>query len=727
MVTTQTRPVTAPVMTPSVAARRAADRAVLTPSQGSGWIQVAVLSVTAGGVTAGIAGLAGHPEWQVPMLGLGGGFAAIALGAAARTRSRRSRELATAERIAPLLGLSDQPAERLRRLVRARWPLGARHDDPPSRITVCPPTWCPLSDPARLERIAYTAGRLFRVRLRVATVHRRRHELVLVPARLEDAELPAGPDPSPREIRCAEVVVQQRLGSDADVTATEFGTDEAGTPRLESLEVRFTPTSDNTEPPYWVDFEAAFNRQVPGRWLIRPDLEVDPETRRARCRIQRRPTLPTRIPYEVDHLDHGDGREIPYAVDEAGRTVVWSLPHSPHLLVSGATRAGKSSALRAVVRGFVARGWPALVCDPKRTGLLGMRGWPGVRAVATPTNTPHMIAVIEHVHAELDRRYAAVEAGLTRKSRLEPTLLVLDEYRELRDEIRRWWARVGSVAADQPRSSEPPTFGMLETLARQGGEVGIHLAIGITRPDLDAKLLPADLRDTCRCRCSLGALTRDEALAMWGSVDTGRSVPPMIQGRGTAVRPDGSPGEVQTLWLPDPLGLDGDDAVLYRRIKPTASPHAWLKYADGRLVETDAAPDTPWAERGKHVRTDLDLADASVRTELDRSAVDLATADLTAADVAGPQVDVGPAEWEQRYGREKLVLAHEVREADIVEAQAGSNVWVVVDHVAADPDEPDLLYIDGRVVDTGHPKTVVADEDALIHCRRQLDDEKPPA
>jgi DNA segregation ATPase FtsK/SpoIIIE, S-DNA-T family len=702
VVAMQTRPVAEPAMTPSSAARRAANRAAPAPAHGSGWFQLAVLSATAGGVAAGIASLAGQPQWQPPLLGLGLCLAAIAASTGVRIRSRRRQELATAERIAPLLGLSGLSTERLRRLVRARWPLGARRDEPPCRITVCPPTSYALSDPARLERIAYTAGRVFRVRLRVGTVHRRRHELVLVPARLEeDAEVPAGPDPSPREIRCAEVVVGQRLGGDAEIAATEFGSDEHGTPRLESIDLRFTPTADNTEPSFWVDFEAAFNRQVPGRWRARPDLVVDAETTRARCRIQRRPTLSTRIPYDLDRLDRCGEHEIPYAVDESGRTVAWSLRLSPHLLVSGATRSGKSSTLRAVVRGFVARGWPVTVCDPKRTGLLGMRGWPGVQALATPTNPPHMVAVIEHVHAAMNRRCAAIEAGLTRKARLEPLLLVLDEYRELRDEIRLWWAREGAVAAERRRVSEPPAFELLEAIARQGGEVGIHLAIGITRPDIDAKVLPAELRDNCRCRCSLGSLTRDEAQAMWGNLDTGRSVPPMIQGRGTAVRADGSPGEIQSLWLPDPLGLDGDDVDLYRRIRPTDSPHPWLKYADGRLVETDAAPDTPWAERGRHVRTDVDD---------------------TAADPLWGPIEADVSDWELRYSKEDLVLAREVSEADIVEVDRGSNVWVVVDQVATDPDEPDMLYIDGRVVDTGHPKTIVADEDAMLSRRRQVGD-----
>jgi hypothetical protein len=59
-------------------------------------------------------------------------------------------------------------------------------------------------------------------------------------------------------------------------------------------------------------------------------------------------------------------------------------------------------------------------------------------------------------------------------------------------------------------------------------------------------------------------------------------------------------------------------------------------------------------------------------------------------------------------------------EADLVELVEGSNVWVVVDHITTDPDEPDMLYIDGRVVDTGHPKTIVAAEESPIRRRQQF-------
>lgn len=698
-----TRPVVQPVTTPSPAALRAADRAATAPVDGAAWIQLGVAVAGIGGLAAAIAAVAGQPEWARSLLGLGLGCTAIALGAAGRTRSRRRQANRAAERIAAVVGLGDASSARMHRLVRVRWPIGARRHDPPRRVTVCPPASYALSDPAGLERIAYAAGRGFRIQLRVAAVHRRRHQLVLLPSRLGAIEPPGGPGPrKPREARCAEVVVEQRLGAGAAVVTTSSDTDARGAERLTALEVTFTATADNTEPGFWADFEAAFNRQVPGRWQAIPELVADPETEQVRCRIQRRPTLATRIPYDLDLLGQCGEYDIPYAIDEYGRTVVWPLRYSPNMLLSGATRSGKTSTLRAIVRGFVGRGWPALVCDPKRTGLLGIRGWPGVQMLGTPSNTPDMVAIIDHVHDTMDRRYAAVEAGLTQKGQLEPMLLVLDEYRELQEEIRVWWAREGSVTAGRRRSSEPPTADQVGAIARLGGEVGIHLVVGIKRAGADVEVLPAEVPGNCRCRCSHGALTRDEAQLMWGHPDTGRTVPPMVQGRATAVRSDGTPGEVQALWLPDPLGIDSDEAELYRRVRPTTSPHPWLKPVGSALIETDQQPAAPWAETvGRH------------RGE---------PAGGSPCTPTWAPVEDDTDAWELRYGEQEVVAGREVREADLVEVVEDANLWVVVDQVAADPDEPDMLYIDGRVVDTGHPKTIVADQEAPIRRRRQRDD-----
>jgi S-DNA-T family DNA segregation ATPase FtsK/SpoIIIE len=690
VVATRTRARAESAVEPASVAWQTADHTAQIQSGGSPWLQLAGLFATAGCLAAGISAVAGHSQWQTPSLGVGASFALIALSAALRSRSRRRRVARVAERVAPMIGLAEATSYQLGRLLRVRWPVGAGRNDPPSRITICPPASYPLTDAGRLERIADVTGRTLRIQLRVAAVRRRRHEVVLVPARLEDAE---AAEPAPRELRCAEVVVDQRLGTDAAIVTTAYDPADDDSVRLESLEVRFIADEDNTDPEFWTAFEAAFNRQVPGRWQAVPDLIADPVTRQATCHIRRKPTLPTRIPYDLDRLEQCGEYDIPYAVDEYGGLVTWSLDISPHMLVSGATRSGKSSTMRNVVRGVVARGWPALVCDPRRTGLLGMRGWPGVQALATPADTRQMIAIIDYVHAEMDRRYAAVEAGVTRKSSLQPLLLVLDEFRELHEEITLWWAREGARAAGRRRAAGPPVLDQIGAIARLGGEAGVHLVMGIKRPDVDAKILPPQLRNNCRCRCSHGALSRDEAQQIWGNDATGRSVPPMIQGRGTAVRADGTPGEVQSLWFPDPLELHGDDIDLYQRLRPAASPHPWLVAQGESLVATTNFPVTPWTDPA------VPPPDA-LAAVLDQDARGL--------------------EWERRYGQAETVPAGSVREADLIEVEAGSNVWIVVDDVAADPDEPDLLYIDGRTVDSGLPNTVVADEDAMIARRRQL-------
>lgn len=693
MVTTQTSSARPSATAVSPAARRAADRAVATGAEATRWWQATGLALTAGLIGAGISGISGHSHWQLPLAGTGAGLAAIAAGAGARAQRRSRRVAQAAERIAPLVGLSDVPRARLDRLLRVRWPLGARDSEPPRRVLVCPPASCQLTEAALLERIADVAGRALQTQLQVLTVHRRRHELVLIPARIEYA---AQAEVTPREIRCAEAVVEQRLGPTAGIVATDFETDDDGDRQLTSLDVRFPPSVRTTEPRFWTEFEAAFNRQVPGRWHASTDLVTDRQTGQASCHIRRRSTLPTRIPYDLDLLGRRDEHELPYAIDEHGEAVTWSLTLSPHMLVSGAARSGKSSTIRNLVRGFVARGWAALVCDPRRTGLLGMRGWPGVRALGTTADTPYMVAIIEYVHTEMNRRYAAVESGLIRRGGLEPILLVLDEFRELREEIRLWWAHEGAAAVGKKRSSEPPTFELIGSMARQGGEVGVHLLLGVKRPDLDAAILPEAVKDNCRSRCSHGALTREESLAMWDNPDIGRSVPPMIQGRATALRADGTPGEVQSLWLPDPLGLDGDDVALYRDLEPTESPHRWLKAVDGALVETWTRPQTPWTEAAPEPIDPIEIDDQTWE-----------------------EVDTDPHEWDLRYGGRESVPAGDVGEADLVEIDEFLNIWVVVDHIASDPDEPDLLYIDGRVVDSGQPKTIVAAEDAPIARRRQ--------
>jgi hypothetical protein len=99
--------------------------------------------------------------------------------------------------------------------------------------------------------------------------------------------------------------------------------------------------------------------------------------------------------------------------DEQGQPVRISLDTAAHLIVQGATRAGKSVALYGLLAQVVERNAIAVTgCDP--TGLLlapwMTRGGPFSPAVGTRDPAAH-VALLEALTADMDARVAALPAG----------------------------------------------------------------------------------------------------------------------------------------------------------------------------------------------------------------------------------------------------------------------------------------------------------------------------
>ncbi|MDJ0429003.1 AAA family ATPase, partial [Rhodococcus fascians] len=85
----------------------------------------------------------------------------------------------------------------------------------------------------------------------------------------------------------------------------------------------------------------------------------------------------------------------------------------------------------------------------------------------------------------------------------------------------------------------------LAVLARSAG---IRLVLGVQRPD--ASLFggaSGNARDNFGTRLSLGNLSQDGALMMWGDSTIGREVDTSVKGRGIALGTDGSPVDAQ-MW-----------------------------------------------------------------------------------------------------------------------------------------------------------------------------------
>jgi S-DNA-T family DNA segregation ATPase FtsK/SpoIIIE len=190
--------------------------------------------------------------------------------------------------------------------------------------------------------------------------------------------------------------------------------------------------------------------------------------------------------------------EVALGRDIAGRPVMVNLSEMPHVLIAGATGAGKSSCINSVVTSILMRSTPdqvrLILVDPKRVELGHYNGLPHLltQVVVNPKRAAN--ALIWAVH-EMERRYdilaeagmrdiagynRAVDAGeLVAEpaaddgdeshtvSRLPYVLVVVDELNDLM-----------MVAARDVEDS-------ICRIAQMARAVGIHLVIATQRPSVD--------------------------------------------------------------------------------------------------------------------------------------------------------------------------------------------------------------------------------------------------
>ena len=165
-----------------------------------------------------------------------------------------------------------------------------------------------------------------------------------------------------------------------------------------------------------------------------------------------------------------------------GQPVVLDLTEMPHVLIAGATGAGKSVAINSIITCLLMHFSPEalrlVLVDPKRVELTGYKNVPHLAFSHVVTDPEEVVGVLRVVVAEMERRYrrfehegarniAAYNAEERPEGKLPYWVVVLDELADL--------MMVAPVEVEQ----------QLVRLAQLARATGIHMVVATQRPSVD--------------------------------------------------------------------------------------------------------------------------------------------------------------------------------------------------------------------------------------------------
>jgi S-DNA-T family DNA segregation ATPase FtsK/SpoIIIE len=167
--------------------------------------------------------------------------------------------------------------------------------------------------------------------------------------------------------------------------------------------------------------------------------------------------------------------------DAIGQPAIHDLAHMPHLLVAGATGAGKSAGLNAMICSILFRRPPSevrlLMIDPKRLELGMYDGIPHLLAPVV-TDAKEAAARLRWIVGRMDERYRLLAAKAVRN---------IEGYNREVEPAQRlpYWVVIVDELADLMMVSAGEVETALARLAQIARAVGIHLVVATQRPSVD--------------------------------------------------------------------------------------------------------------------------------------------------------------------------------------------------------------------------------------------------
>lgn len=302
----------------------------------------------------------------------------------------------------------------------------------------------------------------------------------------------------------------------------------------------------------------------------------------------------------VEHWTRPGPAATPVGVATSGPLEFDLVRDGPHLLIAGATGAGKSELLRSFVTGLAVRRPPDdiafLLIDYKGGAAFG-----GCSAF------PHVVGLVTDLDGQLtSRALTSLDAEIRRREVLlaEAGAVEFEEYRRLPAERRQPLARLVLVVDEFAHLAEElPTFlSGLIAVSQRGRSLGLHLVLATQRP---AGVVSPQIKANVAARIALRVTDAADSVDVIGCGDASR-ISKNSPGRGYALLADGlvefqtaragqrpAPGSIRVVpldsWHRGPTEAVPDVPGFVEEFRPL---RAAMRQAAEQLGR--GLPDSPW-------------------------------------------------------------------------------------------------------------------------------------
>lgn len=170
---------------------------------------------------------------------------------------------------------------------------------------------------------------------------------------------------------------------------------------------------------------------------------------------------------------------IALGLDVIGNATIADLSKMPHMLIAGATGAGKSVAINTIIASILFNATPEevriLMVDPKRIELSGYEGIPHL--LHPVVVDPKMASrALQWAVREMERRYRMLE---------EAKVKSFDSYNEVAEQKLPYIVVIVDELADLMMVASKDVESAIARLAQMARAAGIHLILATQRPSVD--------------------------------------------------------------------------------------------------------------------------------------------------------------------------------------------------------------------------------------------------